>query len=200
MGRKSIDRTRKPLSKKAELWVRELIPLLQDKDLNQLTLDELAALVGKSKSTIYTYFATKEEIYQTVTQLVLEDLMKDLLADDLLAMDSEKGLRTLLLKISAGIEGVSIHFLEQVQNHFPSIWNSIEQFTQYVLTTLAEIYAKGMEHGVFQRFNITLLTALDRHFVLSIMTNNTLFCADGLTLKDLVKEYLELRLSALLIK
>lgn len=197
MGRRSIDRERKPLTEKAKQWIRELTPLLQDKELDKLTLNELAELMGKSKSTIYTYFSTKEEIFLMATLLVLEDLAFVGSKDARSGGDMELALRTMLMRISEGIEGISIGYLEQIKDHFPEVWKVIDQFTQQVLANLAEIYEKGMEQGAFKRFNISLLTALDRHFVMSIMTNASAFSQQGLSLKDLVKEYLELRLSAL---
>lgn len=197
MGRRSIDRERKPLTEKVKQWIRELTPLLQDKELDKLTLNELAELMGKSKSTIYTYFSTKDEIFLMATLLVLEDLAFVGSKDARSGGDMELALRTMLMRISEGIEGISIGYLEQIKDHFPEVWMVIDRFTQQVLANLAEIYEKGMEQGAFKRFNISLLTALDRHFVMSIMTNASAFSQQGLSLKDLVKEYLELRLSAL---
>ena len=197
MGRKSIDRERKPLTEKAKKWVRELTPLLQDKELNKLTLDELAVLAGKSKSTIYTYFSTKEEIYLNITLLVLNDL-GDAISEDAINGDNmELALSEMLMFISKGIEGISIGYLEQLQKHFPEIWSVIEHFTSQVLEHLAQIYQKGMDQGTFKKFNVSLLTALDNHFVMSIMTDASRFSEQGLSLNDVVKEYLELRLSAL---
>lgn len=197
MGRKSMPKERKPLSRKAKLWVRALIPLLQDKSLKKLTLDSIAELVGKSKSTIYTYFSSKEEIYRAVVQLVLDDLEFVISEKAIEGDDMELVYRTLLLRLSEGIEGLSITFIEQIQLHFPEIWLLIEDFSFKLLSKLEYIYRKGMETGAFNSFNISLLTALDYHFVMSIMTNTDQFSKQGLSLDDLVTEYLELRLSAL---
>ena len=197
MGRKAIDRPRKALTPKAEIWVRELVPLLQDKDLAQLTLDDLSDLMGKSKSTIYSYFSTKEEIYHTSVHLVLNDISSAISTENLAADDMEQALRFMLMSISMGIEGISIRYLEQLKDHFPDIWATIEGFTGQVRFLLEKIYEKGMEQGSFKRFNVSLLTALDHHFVLNIMTNASTFSDQGLSLNDVVTEYLELRLSAL---
>lgn len=197
MGRKAIDRPRKALTPKAEIWVRELVPLLQDQDLAQLTLDDLSDLMGKSKSTIYSYFSTKEDIYHTSVHLVLNDISSAISTENLAADDMEQALRFMLMSISMGIEGISIRYLEQLKDHFPDIWATIEGFTGRVRFLLEKLYEKGMEQGSFKRFNISLLTALDHHFVLNIMTNANTFSDQGLSLNDVVTEYLELRLSAL---
>lgn len=197
MGRKSIDRQRKPLTDKAKKWVRELTPLLQEVDLRKLTLDELSEMAGKSRSTIYTYFSTKEEVYLTITQFVLEDLRSAISPETLAQSNMGEALSHLLHSIRKGIEGISISYLEQLQNHFPEIWDVIQEFTDQVLSLLSTLYQMGMDQGHFKSFNVSLLTALDRHFVMSIMTDTAQFKEQGLSLRDLVTEYLELRLGAL---
>ena len=65
MGRKSTDKSRRPLSKKMIIWVDKIIENLQDQDLTTITLDEIASKTNISKSTIYEYFPTKESILFT---------------------------------------------------------------------------------------------------------------------------------------
>lgn len=198
MGRKSIVRRRKDLTPKTKLWVRNLLPLLQDQELDKLTLDELALLMNKSKSTIYSYFSTKEEIYLTAVRLVLEDMSFIISPEALKGKDMEVVLRQMMFAISQGIEGISISFLEQIQSHFPLVWQEIQDFTEKLLGNFEKIYAEGMRNGVFNQFNLKLLLALDRYFIISIMTDNAQFQAQKMSLNDLVQEYLELRLKALL--
>lgn len=197
MGRKAIDKERKALTKKIKLWLRELVPLLQDKELNNFTIDELAELGGKSKSNIYTYFSSKEEIYKAVVQSIVDEMDFVISKEAIQGNDVEQNYRTLLIRLSEGIQDLSINFIEQMQRHYPDAWDIIEEFSMKVLSNLESLYKKGMESGVFKTFNISLLTELDRHFVLSIMTNATRFTNQGLTFKGLISEYLELRLAAL---
>ena len=117
--------------------------------------------------------------------------------DAIIGDDMEMALRKMLLEICDGIEGISISFLEQIKEYFPSVWLIIEDFTKKILTNLGFIYQKGMSLNAFKIFNISLLTELDGHFVMSIMTNSEAFRNQGMSLNDLVKEYLQLRLAAL---
>ena len=197
MGRKSINRERKELTPKAKDWVRRLVPLLQDQPLEKLTLDEIAELIGKSKSTIYTYFSSKEEIYLTAVRLVLDEMMFVVSPQAIQGENMEIVLRKMLYKISEGIEGISISFLQQIQLNFPEIWTTIQIFTDKLLANFEIIYREGMADGVFRSVNEQLLLAMDKHFIMSIMTDTNQFNAQGMTLKDLVQEYLELRLHAL---
>lgn len=197
MGRKALEKERKPISKKVAKWLRELFPKLQDKELDKLTLDELALLMNKSKSTLYTYFTTKEEIYQTCVSLVLDDL-ESAIHQELPSNTSMEELYGITLhKISEAIEGISIHFFYQIQAHFPSSWLIIEAFIERLLNSFKAIYEQGMASGEFRKFNTDLLMAMDNHFVVSIMTDADRFSKYGLTLNDLVTEYLELRIRAL---
>ncbi|MDN3204533.1 TetR/AcrR family transcriptional regulator [Algoriphagus sediminis] len=197
MGRKALNRERKELTKKAKKWVKGLIPLLQDKDIENLTLDELVALMGKSKSTIYSYFSTKEEIYQTSIILYLEDMSFLVSPEAIEGEDMEKVFRSMLFKISEGLEGISIQFLEQIQKYFPESWGIVENFINSLLANFEKVYQKGMAQGTFRKFNLPLLLALDRHFVMSMITDSSQVEEHQMSLKGLVNEYLNLRMSAL---
>ncbi|CAL2062477.1 TetR/AcrR family transcriptional regulator [Tenacibaculum sp. 190524A05c] len=197
MGRKALDTERKELSNKAQVWVRELFYKVQNEKLDKLTLDDLAILAQKSKSTIYTYFKTKEEIYATMVAMVLNDL-KDVVIEELCDdVDVVSLYEQSLLKISDSIEGISIHFLEEIQTNFPRIWNHIKEVSDGILSTFSLIYKKGMETGVFANFNIALLLAMDNSFIMNIMTDHEHFKEEKLSLKDIVSQYLHLRIKAL---
>jgi AcrR family transcriptional regulator len=200
MGRKALEKNRKPLSRKAELWVRELFLKLQDKPLSTLTLDEIALLINKSKSTIYTYFTSKEEIYQIAVEMVLKDLEGTTSFDLQTYQNMELLYREIVLKINSGIKGISIQFLDEIKNHYPQIWERIQVFTKAVLDTLEAVYKMGMHTGEFHPFNLKLLRKLDDYFIFSIMTDTESFKNENLSLDDLVLQYLELRINALTAK
>ena len=197
MGRHAKEKERKPLSRKTKQWLRELIPLIQDKALQKLTINDLADLVGKSKSNIYSYFSSKEEIYATALQLMIED-MQPLLSEEVLEGENmELVYRSIMVEISKGIEDLSIQFLDQIQTSFPNVWAIVEQFTDALLANLKRVYEKGMATGEFRASNVLLLTAMDNHFVMSIMTDAEYFSSQYISLNDLVTEYSEMRIRAL---
>ena len=74
MGRKSIDKERIQNTQKTDAWLEGLLPLLQDKDLAKLNMDQIAELMSKSKSTIYQYFRTKDEIFDRLVVLKLNQV------------------------------------------------------------------------------------------------------------------------------
>ena len=197
MGRKALTKERKSLSPKAKLWVKELFPKLQDKALDKLTLDEIVVLTGKSKSTIYTYFTTKEEIYGAAIEIVLNDLegvIYQNLPEDITA---EKLYQDMLLRICEGISGISVHFLDEIQSHFPRVWAIIDSFTSRMLETFRAVYQKGMHSGEFQPYEIDLLMAMDHYFITSVMTDLERFQDKQISLDQVVQQYLELRINGL---
>lgn len=195
MGRKALEKDRKPLSPKAQIWVRELFPKLQNKSLEKLTLDDIASLINKSKSTIYTYFTTKEEIFDTTVIMILNDLEGAVLKE----VPEDRSVKDLyaevLIQISTGISGMSIQFVEEIKLYYPTVWQTIRSFIDRLIGSFRKLYERGMETGEFKSYNIDLLMAMDYHFVLSIMTDSQQF--KDLSLNDLVTQYLDLRIRAL---
>ena len=198
MGRKALEKERRPLSPKAELWVRELFPKLQNRSLEKLTLDEIAILINKSKSTIYTYFTTKEEIFTTTVELILKDLEPAVLEEIPKGQNMVELYTQRLTKISDGISGMSIQFIHEIQTYYPMVWTTIKAFTDQILQTFKMIYEEGMRTGEFRKYNTELLMAMDDHFVLYIMTDSSKF--SDMSLNEIITEYLDLRLKALTYK
>ena len=62
MERKSIDKSRKNINNKVNKWLAILLLNLQNKDIEELTMNDFPILAKKSKSTIYSYFQSKKEI------------------------------------------------------------------------------------------------------------------------------------------
>ncbi|MFL1895233.1 TetR/AcrR family transcriptional regulator [Aquimarina sp. 2-A2] len=197
MGRKSLIKERKALTPKAETWVRSLFPLLQDRALEKITLDELASMMGKSKSTLYTYFETKNEIIEATVYFILNDIETAILKDFPDTEDMELAYRFMLLTISKSLSGLSIRFLDEIKEHYSNVWEMITKFIDRMLITFKNIYKKGMDSGQFNRFNIDLMMAMDMHFVVEILTDTTRFKNAKLSVNDLVHQYLELRIKAL---
>lgn len=195
MGRKALEKDRKPLSPKAQIWVRELFPKLQNRSLEKLTLDDIASLINKSKSTIYTYFTTKEEIFDTTVIMILNDLEGAVLKEDPKDRSVKDLYAEVLIQISTGISGMSIQFVEEIKLHYPTVWQTIRSFIDRLIGSFKKLYERGMETGEFNSYNIDLLMAMDYHFVLSIMTDSQQF--KDLSLNELVTQYLDLRIRAL---
>tara|TARA_B100000795_G_scaffold263054_1_gene241687 strand:- start:15820 stop:16428 length:609 start_codon:yes stop_codon:yes gene_type:complete len=200
MGRKSHVKPRKPITKKVNLWLEELLIQLQYKDLEKLTIDDLAELAEKSKSTIYQYFKSKEDVLLAVCQTRVDSLTEVIL-ETLQQKPTTIQLYKRLLEILAnGTAGISISFLQTIKKNYPKVWLVIEKFTDNFIEILKEQYKIGITEGVFNAISIDLMTHLDRIFIMEVVTNPKLFNDKEFTITNLISDYLNLRLVGLLKK
>ena len=197
MGRKSIDKLRKSQQDKIEHWMLALLPKLQSYSPQKITMDELAALIGKRKSTIYEYFSSKEEVLLSAVLCRIKQLQHYKMVIDLEADDVHTTYTTLMELMCKGVEDISIVFLNDLEEHFPDVWKEVVSFLNGVLEDVALIYQKGMKNGHFREVPTPLLLSLDNFFVSRMITNKAFFTENNITLDQLVREYLALRLNGL---
>ena len=200
MGRKSLNKKRRPVNKKVHVWLGELLLNIQNKDLEKLTIDDLAKLAGKSKSNIYEYFESKEEILLAACKTRTTTLSETILN----TLQQEIGVIKLyerLVEIFAeGTSGISISFLQGIKQSYPDVWSIIEDFTDKFVEILKEQYKLGIKEGIFNDISVDLMSHLDKIFVLQVVTNPSLFNDKEYTISKLIIDYLNLRLKGLLKK
>ena len=198
MGRKAVLKKRKPITKKVKSWLSDLLIKIQYENLEQLTIDDLAKLAGVSKSTVYEYFKSKEEILCAACEIKVEILVNELT----LLRDKKITTNELYDKFvelfANGTSDISIGFLQSIKKHYPNAWLRIEGFIESYLNLLKMQYAKGMSEGIYTKTSIELLINIDKIFVLQVVTNFSLFNDQKYTLSQLIREYLNLRLNGLL--
>jgi AcrR family transcriptional regulator len=198
MGRKSLSKKRKRITSRTNKWLSELLVGLQYVDLTQLTMDDMASIAGKSKSTIYEYFESKEEILraacETRTVVLLESIMK-ISRQELTTVDLY---RQLIEIFAEGTAGISLSFLQTIKQHYPQAWAVIDEFTDRFVELLKDHYQQGMEEGTYNAVSVELLSTIDRLFVIQVITNSSIFSDEKYTVSELVRDYLNIRLMGLL--
>lgn len=197
MGRKSIHRERKDKNKKVEQWTQALLPKLRNTELGELTMDDLAKLMNKSKSTIYQYFVTKEEIFEYVTQVRVDQLKayKNEISSEILGLGYQY--EALAKILAEGVKDISPFYLKQLQMHYPSAWDIVENFLQGLLKDLKEFYAFGIENKIFKTVSTELLIKLDEYFIMQLITDHTFFNDNQQTLESAIKEYMFMKFEGL---
>ena len=191
MGRKSIDKTRKPLSKKMKSWLDELIPAIAGQDLSKLTIDDIAKLTKKSKSTIYEYFESKQDIIYSAVKHRIEKL------DDLpIPSEDESVLVTynsLITWLIQHLDDVSFSFLNQLESNFEHSWELINEFMRRLLDTLRRLYESGIKQGVFRSVSMEILMDLDEFFITKWLSREDI----DQTIDTLVADYVDIRLNGI---
>lgn len=198
MGRKSSGKRRKEISSKMQLWLKDLLPLIQEVDLKEMSMDELAELGGKSKSTLYEYFESKEEILMMairglVFQLGQYDISRSNEAT-LIVEDYQK----MIEWIATHVQDISFGFITQLRRAFPTIWEQVEVFLQVVLDDIRGLYERGIKAGVFKEVSIDLLIGLDRFFVMEWITQNENRDSQAGSLDQLIRDYVDIRMQGIL--
>ena len=175
-----------------------LLHKLQSIPLANLTIDDLAQISGISKSTIYKYFESKEEVILAACEtrnIVVIEIMQKIQQD--ISLPIEVRYTKLLEEFAANVSDITISFFHEVQLYYPSAWDSINRVGDMLVGILEELYQLGMEKGLFRPISIDLLKSLDKYFVTEIVSNQAIFKDPDYTLNYLIRDYLQLRLEGL---
>ncbi|MEM6380080.1 MAG: TetR/AcrR family transcriptional regulator [Bacteroidota bacterium] len=197
MGRKPSQKERKFDQRKTNVWLEQLLPKLQSVDLQALTMDDIAKLMGKSKSTVYEYFPSKEILLMESVKLKLDTLQNLRGHLDLTAQDIKLLYVNYITMISSVVADISISFLDAIEKGFPNIWAEILGFLQGIIDDLTQLYSIGIKRGDFNKVSVAWLIAVDRFFVTKLINDSTLGSDQTLTLEQLIKEYIDIRLYGL---
>ena len=199
MGRKSVAKPRAEKNKKTKKWAEELLPKLQNVSLAKITIDDMAHLIHKSKSTLYQYFSSKEELVLYTVQMRVEQLEGSIPIFSKAPIDPTSEYKMFMDTMCNGIKDLNTTFLNDLKQYFNAAWEVVEQFLNQLLLTLRGYYEAGIEKKIFRRVNMELLIALDQFFVFDFITNLDKRTNSPSTLEKIVQDYLQLRFEGLLI-
>lgn len=198
MGRKSLSKKRKKLTSKTTRWLSVLLVALQHENLEELTMDDLARFAGKSKSTVYEYFESKEEILKAACHTRTKVLSESISRLKLQNLDTVALYGQLIEIFAEGTSGISLSFLQNIKEHYPKAWSVIDDFTESFVELLKDQYKKGIIEGIYNPVSVELLGNIDKLFVIQVVTNPSIFSDDKYSIGNLVRDYLNLRLMGLL--
>ncbi|MGB1204156.1 MAG: TetR/AcrR family transcriptional regulator [Chitinophagales bacterium] len=193
MGRKALNIERIDNPKKKQAWVKQLFPFLQKKGLKNITMDEVAKELNKSKATIYKYFKSQTEIWEYTVQYKLEAIKK---FEVILADENTPYLERYMIAIQHlydEMELVSNLFLRDVKHLYPDIWEQLLAFQLYSIDVLRDYYIEGIKQGIFNDINPTIMVLSDQLFFQALSEPNFLI-SNGLTIQAAFQAYFEMRM------
>jgi len=197
MGRKSIPRERKINHEKMGDWTHKLFPYFQKHGLNHVTMDEVSVFLGKSKTTLYDYFRTKEDMLALLINERMDIIrqFKEPLNDE--RYDFKTRYQNTVMFLSTHIADISNLFLKDLQKLFPTLWETVMAFLDESAIILKDFYAKGIKAGQFNNINGGVLVLTD-HLFFHALTNADILEQQKLTMETAFVEYLKLRFDGLL--
>lgn len=195
MGRKSTVKNRKQLSKKMISWLEQLLPSIQDESLDSITINDISKKTAISKSTLYEYFESKEEIITKAIEIRLNKV--DLSA---ITIDSNQSIllqyTKLIERLTSRLNDISFHFIFQVKDQFNEAWQVISLFMDKLIDLLKELYTVGIKQNIFRPVSIDLLLKLDQYFITEWLSSSK----QNKTIDQLILDYVDLRLNGIVIK
>lgn len=197
MGRKAIERHRKKNQKKTIEWIKQLFPYLQETGLKGVTMDSVANILQKSKTTVYDYFQTKEELLSLIVNHKLqeirgfEQIIKNNQVDFL-----DRYYQTLEF-LAKNISDISNLFLSDLKELYPILWQRVEEFLDENALLMRDFYLEGIEAGAFRKVNVSILVLSDQIFFRAI-TNPDFLNKSNLHLQEAFEQYMQLKFFGLI--
>lgn len=197
MGRKSIEKDRLFDRTKKEKWVKRLMPHFKEKGLLGYSMDEMARYLEISKATIYNHFKSKDEIVEAVIQLKIDQLkgFEDYLQNVNLPF---------LVRYYKGIQYFTSHlsdfsnvFLTDLQKVYPEQWNAFSDFQKSCVRSIRDYYQEGIEKGVFNKINLSLLAMSDKIFF-QLLSIPEYLQELNITIEKAFEEYFKMKFNGLL--
>lgn len=197
MGRKSINKNRLDDHRKKEKWVEKLIPHFKSEGLLGYSMDQLANYLEISKATIYNHFKSKDEIVESVIDLKIRQLsgLNDYLQNQNLPflVRYYKGIKY----FTSGLSDFSIVFLNDLQKVYPEQWKVFSDFQNECIESIKNYYQEGIENGVFNKINLSLLVMSDKVFF-QLLSVPEYLDELNITLDVAYEEYFKMKFNGLL--
>jgi AcrR family transcriptional regulator len=117
------------------------------------TMDEIAQSMGKGKSSIYYYFASKEEIYEAVVEREAEQLRREVVRSISQAVDAKDKLRNYVLTRMKTFRRVSNFYFAvrtEVVSHLDSIDRIRKKYDIEEIQLLQKILEEGVNKKIFR--------------------------------------------------
>ncbi len=124
--------------------------------MGKTTMEDIAQEAGKGKSTLYNYFESKEEIFES---LMMEELANVIRASKLAAGSANTAkdklkayMRTVIVEMRK-TEGVNPLLLGELKGKKEFIKRVVEKMGRYEQMIVLDILEQGIKAGEFKRIN-----------------------------------------------
>ena len=192
MGRKAINKKRKPLNTKQQKWLGEVMPYFYENGMRKPTMDDIAEHLNLTKATIYNYYSSKEDLIHDALWFKLVELQKfrDLLFDDSIEFTERyyKGAQF----FTKSLKGMSALYLEDLKNYFPKTWAAVDLFREKSAENIKTYYQAGINKGVFRDFNVDMMAETDLFFF-DMMIDAKFLRKNNITVEEAFAQYFKMK-------
>jgi len=199
MGRKAVEKERKPLSEKQKVWLGKLLPYFYEHGMQGPTMDDISSYLGLSKATIYNYYSSKDELVHDALWFKLVDLerFRDILFDE--ELDFIERYYEGVKFFTESLNGMSALYLNDLKVFFPNSWASVNLFREKSVENIKRYYELGITKEVFKPFNTDLAAATDLIFF-DMMIDAKFLIQNRLRVNEAFEEYFNIKFNGILNK
>lgn len=190
MGRKAVNKERAHDPDLVNFWADTIFPLLQQRGIKALTMDEIASYLGVSKATIYAYFGSQEEFFDYTIGLFLKKLEAIHEHKDTSAPFEVRYI-DLVLETIKMLSQISTLLLQDLERHYPKIWKRIKQTLQIIRGQLLAFLQEGIDQGYIQEINPAII-AIAHQSTLEQIINPDFLISNNLTLEKAIQDYIRM--------
>lgn len=197
MGRHSVDKKRTQNPAKQRKFVERVLPLFMEKGIKDLTMDEVAEYLGKSKATIYKYFPGRKDMIQMGLELKLGEIRGFV---PMLTNQEDEFLeryRKAIGHFSRAVSDISVIFLADLKAVFPDLWRQVEFFQEFASGIIREFYAEGVSKGLLKPIHPAILVMSDR-FLFEVLSDPEFLRSNDLSIGEAFSQYFEMKFFGLL--
>ncbi len=164
-----------------------------------VTMDDIANEMGISKKTIYTFFATKTELVEAVTNHLFEIITQGI--DCICALDKDPIEEMYEIKkfVMSRLKGENASPIYQLQKYYPEIFHIIKQ-KQFdkMQGCVLENLTKGIKKGVY-RENLNVGFVARIYFLgTNGIKDETIFPRADFPIKEIHEEFLNYHLRGII--
>ena len=197
MGRKALNKDIDPKSQKRAVMAEAAMPYFMSFGIKNFSMDSLAQSLNKSKTTVYKYFLSREDLVEFIIRkkiMKLQNFESILHNSELEYIDRyEQSINY----IGSVLKSISNKFLLEVSETYPELWQEVQLFRKKASFLLDEYYQVGIKKGYFKKINPHILILTDQLFFESILSPKFLKRAD-ITIEKALQEYFKLKCHGML--
>lgn len=183
------------LSPKMEEWLGRLFEALQSSDLENITLSGMIDLVPISRSTIYRYFKTKDEvIFAMVKQKIDSISIHEFKKIKTNHTNSISGIIAFVSFTEKNLINTSLYFVGQVANYNTKVRELLNEYKVDVLSQLREYYEMGIKEGVIKSISLDFLLLMDELFFNHLYEKKY---DQKKQIKDMIENYIDVKLNGI---
>lgn len=146
--------------------------LLDQRGLEAMTMEEIAAAAGVAKGTLYLYFQSKDDLIQALLTMVGKNILRDLETTLQAAGTPPEKLKRIVTVLLEYLNRERVLFpiyarelLRGRQESRRGFWRHYQELEERFVTLVTDLFAEGIAAGQFIPANPRLLTFLIRGLV-----------------------------------